>query len=355
MTESQGHSHRDSGIDISLECPAGFHHPHQTTDYQEIENKKTNKDSSMARYSNKRNQRGQIVWIPYDGTQNVKLIQISPILGRFVVPLAILILVSVLTINIHINRLSEQIHYKDSVIHQLRAENERLQYLKTALVQMEKKEAVLKDYFGLGDFTVLEPSMVGGTKADLTKAGIQLKPKASHPLHTAHQDPSLFKLAQKIEKLSINYDTLNQLMIKQAEIKKMTPSIIPIDTDDHRITSHFGWRRNPITGKSEFHSGIDVVGAKGTKIIAPAGGRVIAKGFDQWLGNYVVLQHTAEIKTVYGHMEKSLVSVGKELQRGDAIGIMGNTGMSTSRHLHYTIMQEDRAVDPIQFILDANV
>ena len=71
------------------------------------------------------------------------------------------------------------------------------------------------------------------------------------------------------------------------------------------------------------------------------------------MGNYLVIEHTSKIKTIYGHLEKIVVAENSRVERGQFIGVMGNTGMSTSRHLHYSVVDGNRAVDPMQYVLDA--
>ncbi len=97
---------------------------------------------------------------------------------------------------------------------------------------------------------------------------------------------------------------------------------------------------------------MDFIGAKGTKVIAPAKGKAFNTGYDQWLGNYVVLHHPAGFKTIYGHLSQIHAREGAEVRRGDVIGTVGNTGLSTSPHLHYGVIKGERAVDPMQYVLD---
>jgi len=161
-------------------------------------------------------------------------------------------------------------------------------------------------------------------------------------------------LPSKLRVLTSNYDVIHQLTNKQEEAWKNTPSIIPLNYKEPRISSGFGWRKNPFTNSLEFHSGIDFIGPNGTKIIAPAFGIVIRQGYDRWLGNYLVLQHANELKTIYGHLKKVMVEERDQVKRGDPVALLGNTGMSTSHHLHYTVIKNNRAVDPMQYILNMN-
>jgi len=89
-----------------------------------------------------------------------------------------------------------------------------------------------------------------------------------------------------------------------------------------------------------------------TLVKAPAAGFVIAAGPEKSLGNVVVLSHGYGFKTLYGHLSKVRVRRGQTVRRGDIIGEVGNTGLSTGPHLHYEIEIQGHAVDPIKYIID---
>jgi murein DD-endopeptidase MepM/ murein hydrolase activator NlpD len=143
-------------------------------------------------------------------------------------------------------------------------------------------------------------------------------------------------------------------MVRQAEAWDTTPSILPVELKNPVISSGFGWRKSPFTNKREFHAGIDIIGRTGTPVVAPAAGVVINAGQDRWLGKYLVLQHSEELKTIYGHLHEVSVSKGGRVRRGDLIGRVGNTGLSTSSHLHYSVLERNRAVNPMQYILEVS-
>lgn len=116
------------------------------------------------------------------------------------------------------------------------------------------------------------------------------------------------------------------------------------------ITSQYGRRFDPINNKPAFHAGIDIRKPIGSKILATAEGVVLEKGYTNGHGNYLVLQHGKDFKTRFFHMKKSLVNVGDKVKRGDAIGLVGNTGRSTGAHLHYEIFYKDKHTNPLKFI-----
>ncbi|MBN1105897.1 MAG: M23 family metallopeptidase [Deltaproteobacteria bacterium] len=230
-------------------------------------------------------------------------------------------------------------------------------HVRSALASLEEKEGILRNHFGMEKYESLDQAVgLGGeSRSRHSKKGSVSRGKEEHEGQTAAVLSAINPyrdLAVKAEALTSNYEVLSRLKIRQGEMWEQTPSIAPVMMEKPRVSSGFGLRKNPFTNRVEFHAGVDLVGPRGTKIIAPGSGTVISKGYDQWLGNYLVLQHAGRIKTIYGHLERVSVSEGTKVERGSILGFMGNTGLSTSPHLHYAVIVGNRAVDPMQFILD---
>lgn len=118
------------------------------------------------------------------------------------------------------------------------------------------------------------------------------------------------------------------------------------------LTSGFGPRISPFTGRRQFHAGIDIASASGSAVVAPADGRVHFVGAKGPLGNTLVIDHGYGIRTQYGHNEKILVKRGDVVQRGQKIALVGSTGRSTGPHLHYTVEVNGKSVNPIDYIFD---
>jgi len=296
--------------------------------------------------------RSHVIWIPGNGSEKIRKCFISPSFIRVFSFVVILCICSVPLLETGLLTLTKRIDYLEQKKQELEGEILRLQYVKRELVRIEEKEKRLRDYFGMEGHRSLRQIMGGGGKLNLNLSGVHFNQDNNKDKPDEHIISSAITLPMKLQTLNSNYEALNQLMAKQKEAWESTPSIIPVALKNPKISSGFGWRTNPFTGRRQFHAGIDIIGSKGTKIIAPARGVVITKGYDQWLGNYLVLQHTREIKTIYGHLDNISVNKGDQVKRGDLIGFIGNTGMSTSRHLHYAVIVNNRAVDPIQYILD---
>ncbi len=128
-----------------------------------------------------------------------------------------------------------------------------------------------------------------------------------------------------------------------------TPSIWPVRG---WVSSGFGRRVSPFTGEDMMHGGLDISAPMSTPVKAPAAGIVIASGPEKSLGNVIVVSHGYGFKTLYAHMSKLRVRTGQNVKRGDLIGEVGNTGLSTGPHLHYEIELNGAAVDPLKYIID---
>jgi murein DD-endopeptidase MepM/ murein hydrolase activator NlpD len=128
-----------------------------------------------------------------------------------------------------------------------------------------------------------------------------------------------------------------------------TPSVWPVKG---WVTSGFGQRVSPFTGQMAMHDGLDIGAPPNSPVQAPAAGRVVAQGFDPRMGNVVAVDHGFGIETQYGHLAKILVKSGQSIKRGDVIGLVGSTGLSTGPHLHYLLKVNGRAINPSRYILD---
>lgn len=142
-------------------------------------------------------------------------------------------------------------------------------------------------------------------------------------------------------------------------------------TEIVHITSDFGWRIDPVSGRgTRLHAGVDFRGAIGDPVLAVAQGTVAFAGHDDLLGNHVIIDHATvdhatvdhatvdhatvdtspAVQSFYGHLSDVLVVPGVKIQRGAAIGLVGNTGRSAAPHLHLTIKVDGVAVDPLALI-----
>jgi len=142
-------------------------------------------------------------------------------------------------------------------------------------------------------------------------------------------------------------------LIKELEQKRnllaSTPSIRPVGG---WISSRFGYRKSPFTGRKEFHAGLDIATQSGTKLVATANGRISYAARKGYIGNLVIIDHGFGMVTKYGHLKKILVKRGQKVKRGDVIGLIGNTGRSTGPHVHYEVRINGTPVNPLKYILN---
>ena len=132
------------------------------------------------------------------------------------------------------------------------------------------------------------------------------------------------------------------------------PSIYPL-TNPAPITSRFGWRTHPLTGKRRFHSGLDIGAPSGSPVVATGAGTVISAGWNGGYGKAIIIQHSDTQQTLYGHLSEISVQAGQTIAQGTVIGLVGSTGNSTGPHLHFESRMPNiaggwSAVDPTQEI-----
>ena len=139
-----------------------------------------------------------------------------------------------------------------------------------------------------------------------------------------------------------------QRLIALQTLVQSLPLGAPID--HYSLTSSFGKRSDPITGELAFHGGLDFGAAPNSKIRATAPGRVIHAGPLGPYGNTVEIDHGMGVTTRFGHMKEVTVEVGQEVSFRDVVGVIGSTGRSTGRHLHYEVRLDGEAYDPAKFL-----
>ena len=127
--------------------------------------------------------------------------------------------------------------------------------------------------------------------------------------------------------------------------------ICPVPPDDSRaVTSFYGTRESPRTGIIQDHKAVDMVGAPHSMILASCTGYVWAIGYNSVDGKYITILHGDGYRTKYCHLSKIYVNAGTNVQTGECIGRMGDTGHSTGEHLHFEIWQYGAALDPLQVL-----
>jgi len=162
------------------------------------------------------------------------------------------------------------------------------------------------------------------------------------------------QLAKRMYIQSKSFDDVANLAKNKAVLLASIPAIQPIANKDlRRMASGYGFRTHPIYKTEHFHSGIDFSANVGTEIYATGDG-VVERADDlaQGYGNHVVINHGYGYETLYGHMSKIIARVGQHVKRGDIIGLVGSTGMSTAPHLHYEVIKNQNKINPINFFFN---
>ncbi len=162
-----------------------------------------------------------------------------------------------------------------------------------------------------------------------------------------HEELQAFELglSHEEEELQALSDCLRQ---RQLQLN-FTPSIWPVRG---WISSRYGYRVSPFTGRRELHRGLDIVNRIGTPIVATADGRVVFAGYKRGYGKMVVIDHGFGRVTKYGHLSRIEVQRDDEVVRGQRIGRLGSTGRSTGPHLHYEVVVNGKTVNPMDYLLD---
>ncbi|MFQ3574410.1 MAG: M23 family metallopeptidase [Thermodesulfovibrionales bacterium] len=167
-------------------------------------------------------------------------------------------------------------------------------------------------------------------------------------------DAGSLNLDEIKEQMQITINKANEIkeyIHLQKNIYLSTPNVWPVEG---RVTSHFGSRANPITGRDEIHTGIDISAPSGSNVIATADGIVSFSGWSAGNGNLVVIEHGMGFTTLYAHNSKNLVPEGQRVKRGDKIALVGSTGNTTGPHLHYEVWYKGKAVDPMKYLKEGD-
>ncbi len=142
-----------------------------------------------------------------------------------------------------------------------------------------------------------------------------------------------------------------QLLVSVNDLLVELPTLWPLQGVQGRLMPRFGLAIHPFTGQLYLHKGIDLAYARGTPIIAAAGGKVIERGYEALnYGNYVKIQHSYGFYTKYGHLDSVYVEEGDEVRQGERIGTMGSTGLSTGPHLHFEVHLGSQVLDPLRYL-----
>ncbi|HOB88621.1 MAG TPA: M23 family metallopeptidase [Bacillota bacterium] len=156
-------------------------------------------------------------------------------------------------------------------------------------------------------------------------------------------------LQSSADNLGAQLDSLKKSAVSYRDRLDHTPRGIPTKG---RVTSYYGTRRHPITGRSQLHQGVDLAAPKGTGIVATADGVVKFAGSRSGYGLTVIIDHGYGFQTLYGHCSKLAVRVGQQVKRGQVIAYVGSSGVSTGSHLHYEVRVSGKPVNPWPYMMN---
>jgi murein DD-endopeptidase MepM/ murein hydrolase activator NlpD len=188
---------------------------------------------------------------------------------------------------------------------------------------------------------------VGGSDPALTEP--------AHIMGKAHKElvlsmhRSLDHLDNEVALVAQDKSGIHKFLEEQKTLLASTPSIWPTRG---WVTSRFGYRTSPFTGRREFHKGIDIAARKNAPIIAPADGIVESVEWNRGYGRTLTVKHGYGVVTRYAHLQNALVKRGQFVKRGDTIALVGNSGITTGSHLHYEVHLNRVAVNPYRYILN---
>jgi murein DD-endopeptidase MepM/ murein hydrolase activator NlpD len=188
------------------------------------------------------------------------------------------------------------------------------------------------------EFGVENPPGIGGPVADSGEALLSM----SDLLSTFNEMEYVLK--DRSEKLT----AMESMLINRTLQEETSPGGKP--SLGGYLSSLFGYRTDPMSGKREFHEGLDFSGKVGTPVVAVAAGIVTWSGLHTGYGNLIEISHGNGYLTRYAHNNKNLVNVGEKVEKGEVIATMGNTGRSTGTHVHFEVIQNGKHVDPKKYL-----
>jgi len=154
-------------------------------------------------------------------------------------------------------------------------------------------------------------------------------------------------LEQKLPEQEQSLEELKDAVIQRTDRLSHTPSIYPVSG---KITSKFGYRKSPFSRRQEFHDGLDIGAPYGTTVVATADGMVTFVGYRSGYGRTVTISHGYGFETSYCHNSSTLVKVGQQVKKGQAIAKVGSSGRSTGPHLHYMVKHNGELKNPADFL-----
>jgi murein DD-endopeptidase MepM/ murein hydrolase activator NlpD len=225
---------------------------------------------------------------------------------------------------------------------------EKIAHLNQQMERLQNFYAKLKILANLDLQEPQDPSMAtGGPQPDTREINMYLEESLKRQIQRVHWEMEELQMLGEIQER--NAYKVERFFDSQRSLLASTPTTWPVRG---WITSSFGQRISPFTGKLQMHEGLDICARPGTPVKATAEGVVIYSGWKSDFGRLVTIDHGYGYRTRYGHLSKIYVKNGQRVERGETIGAVGNTGRSTGPHLHYEVKVRGLPVNPKTYLLD---
>ena len=236
---------------------------------------------------------------------------------------------------------------------QLRLANERvaldLAHGRDALLRVSKLEGELRRMLKFKtEKALLKGEAIGGPSDEDVQRLAELLDKAPDEA-VREAESSMVELMQAASEREKKFEEIRRYVRKKSTLMASRPTSWPVRG---WISSDFGDRHSPLTGKQGFHTGVDIANDMGSPIRATADGEVSFAGWEGGYGKLVVVNHGNGYSTYYGHLSEIKAAIGKHVKRGDVVGLMGATGNTTGPHLHYEVRVFGAAVNPSKYLED---
>ena len=218
----------------------------------------------------------------------------------------------------------------------------RVGSLNAQLIRLDALGRRLTDLAGLdrGEFDFDKPPPAGGPEGQQAgNGGSAQVPELAAVLDT---------LDEQIQDREQQLQALEMVMASRELGQRIIPGGLPLIGG--WISSHFGYRTDPFTGRGAFHAGVDFAGPAGSRVVAVGPGVISFSGWKDGYGNVVEITHPTGYVTRYGHNSRNLARVGQSVQKGDAIAIIGSTGRSTGTHVHFEVMRDGNVLNPTRYL-----
>ena len=217
----------------------------------------------------------------------------------------------------------------------------RLGQMNAHVVRLDALGARLTQMAGLddGEFDFTSPPALGGPEELLG---------AAEQLELGSVVSSLDAFSEQLDDRARQLSVLEDFMLNRKLHDEVHPEGRPVTAG--YISSRFGQRTDPFTGRRAYHKGIDFAGREGAEVIAVASGVVVWSGPRQGYGELVEVNHGNGYVTRYAHNSSNLVSIGDTVKRGQVIARLGDTGRATGPNLHFEVLHNGRAVDPMTYV-----